>query len=73
LLDCVLISSDEAFRHVVLGILRQPANQARLALDLQVLAEGLNRESVARVLKARPRWSSWTWVSTLQGWGESGF
>jgi len=55
LLDCVLISSDEGFRHVVLGILQQPANQARLALDLQVLAEGLNRESVARVLQARPR------------------
>ena len=55
MLDCVLISSDEGFRHLVLGILRQPANQARLALDLQVLAEGLNRESVARVLEARPR------------------
>jgi pilus assembly protein CpaE len=55
LLDCVLISSDEGFRHVVLGILRQPANQARLALDLQVQADGLNRELVARVLQARPR------------------
>ena len=55
MLDCVLISSDESFRHVVLGILRQPSNQARLALDLQVLAEGLSRESVARVLGTRPR------------------
>jgi pilus assembly protein CpaE len=55
LLDCVLISSDEAFRHVVLGILRQPAYQARLALDLQVLADGLNRESVAKVLQVRPK------------------
>ena len=55
MLDCVLISSDEGFRHVVLGVLQQPANQARLALDLQVLADGLNKESVARILKARPR------------------
>ncbi len=55
MLDCVLISSDESFRHVILGMLRQPANQARLALDLQVLADGLNRESVARVLEARPK------------------
>jgi len=55
LLDCVLISSDEGFRHVVLGILRQPGNQGRLALDLPVLADGLNKESVARVLQARPR------------------
>jgi len=55
LLDCVLISSDEGFRHVILGIFRNPANQARLGLDIQVLAEGLNKESVARVIKARPR------------------
>jgi pilus assembly protein CpaE len=55
LLDCVLISSDEGFRHVVLGIVRQPANQARLALDLEILADGLGKESVARVLKTRPR------------------
>ena len=55
MLDCVLISSDEGFRNTVLGIVRQPANEARLALDLQVLADGLNKESVARVLQARPR------------------
>lgn len=55
MLDCVLVSSDEGFRHVALGIMQQPANQARLALDLQVLADGLNRELVARILQARPK------------------
>jgi len=55
LLDCVLISSDEGFRHTVLGIVGQPKNNARLVLDLQMFADGLDRETVAKVLQAMPR------------------
>lgn len=55
MLDCALISSDEGFRHAVIGILRQPDHNSRLAVDLQATADGLTRDAVAKVLKAAPR------------------
>ncbi len=55
MLDCALISSDEGFRHTVLGLIRQPAAQARLALDLPTTADGISRETVEQVLQAAPR------------------
>lgn len=55
MLDCVLVSSDEAFRHASLGVVRQPAVQARIALDLQVTADGLTRESIGKILEVSPR------------------
>jgi pilus assembly protein CpaE len=55
LLDCALISSDEGFRHTVLGLIRQPEAQARLALDLQTTADGMSRETVAKLVQAAPR------------------
>lgn len=55
MLDCVLISSDEGFRHSVLGIVKQPANQARLVLDLQLSADAVDRVNVGKVLQAQPK------------------
>jgi pilus assembly protein CpaE len=55
LLDCVLISSDEGFRHSVLGILQEPESQARLVLDLPSSADNLDRAEVGRILQATPR------------------
>lgn len=54
MLDCVLISSDESFRHAALGVIRQPESNARLALDLQAFADELNRETVSEILRANP-------------------
>ncbi len=54
MLDCVLISSDEGFRHAVLGIIRQPGNKARVSLDLQLFADALSPEEVSTVLRAKP-------------------
>jgi pilus assembly protein CpaE len=50
-----LISSDENFRHAVLGIVRQPSAQCRLVLDLQSSTGALDRVSAGRVLKAQPK------------------
>lgn len=55
MLECALISSDEGFRHAVLGILRQPDHNARLAIDLQTTADGLTKDAVAKVLRAASR------------------
>lgn len=55
MLDCVLVSSDEAFRHASLGVVRQPAVQARIALDLQVSVDGLTMESIGKILEVSPR------------------
>ncbi len=55
MLDCVLISSDEGFRHSVLGILQEPESQARLVLDLPSSADNLDRAEVGRILQATPR------------------
>lgn len=54
MLDCALISSDEAFRHLVLGLVRQPAAQARLVVDLPESAEELGSEELAKILGAGP-------------------
>ncbi len=50
----MLISSDEGFRHLALGIIREPTNNARLALDIQTLADGLDQEVVQQVMQANP-------------------
>lgn len=50
MLDCVLISADEGFRHAVLGVVRLPKNRARLTLDLQTYGDGLNRDAVSKVI-----------------------
>jgi pilus assembly protein CpaE len=55
MVDCALISSDEAFRHLILGLVRQPAAQARLVLDLQTTAGNLGPDAVKRILSANPR------------------
>ncbi|MGW8267801.1 MAG: AAA family ATPase [Longimicrobiales bacterium] len=55
MLDCVLISSDENFRHAVLGITRQPAAQCRLVLDLQSSAGTLDRVNAGSIIKAQPK------------------
>ena len=55
MLDCVLISSDENFRHAVIGIVGQPGVQSRLVLDLQVSAGSMERVNADRVLKAQPK------------------
>lgn len=55
MIDCVLISSEETFRHAVMGIVGKPANKTRLSLDLKMFAEGLNRDTLGKVLKAKPR------------------
>lgn len=55
MLDCALISSDEAFRHLVLGLVRQPAAQARLVVDLQISADSLDPKGVSQVLDPNPR------------------
>jgi pilus assembly protein CpaE len=54
LLDCALISPDEGFRHAVLGLVRQPKNNARVVLDLQTYAASLDRASLAKVRNAKP-------------------
>ncbi len=55
MLDCVLISSDESFRHSVLGIMQNPAAQSRLVLDLQASAEEIDRANVGRILQSQPK------------------
>lgn len=52
--DCALISSDESFRHAVLAIIRKPANQAKLSLDVQLFADGLNSDVLGKLRKATP-------------------
>ena len=55
MLNCVLISSDESFRHSVLGIMRSPAAQCRLVLDLQASAEDMDRTNTGRIVQAQPK------------------
>ena len=55
MLDCALISSDENFRHAVLGIVRQPAAQCRLVLDLQSSLGAMDPATAGKILKAQPR------------------
>ena len=55
MLDCILISTDEGYRHSVLGILREPEVQDRLVLDLQSSAESLTRAEVGKILQTAPR------------------
>jgi len=53
-LDCVLISSDEGFRHAVMAVIKEPAGQCRLALDIQSSAEDLDQITAGRIVKANP-------------------
>jgi pilus assembly protein CpaE len=55
LFDCVLVSSDESFRRLVLGLVRQPSAPGRVVLELQVSASSLDRQDIGRILKASPR------------------
>jgi pilus assembly protein CpaE len=55
LLDCVLISSDEAFRHAVMGAVRQSAVRAKLALDVSASADAIDRETVDQILELSPK------------------
>jgi pilus assembly protein CpaE len=55
LLDCVLISSDETYRHAVQGIIREPGAQCRLVLDLQSSIGGMDRVSAGKVIGAQPK------------------
>jgi len=50
-----LISSDESFRHSVLGIVKQASTQCRLVLDLQYSAEEVDRVRAGKILQAEPR------------------
>lgn len=54
MLDCVLISSDEGFRHAVMAVVKEPAAQCRLVLDIQAYADNLDQISAGRILKANP-------------------
>ncbi|MBT8395699.1 MAG: AAA family ATPase [Gemmatimonadetes bacterium] len=55
MLECALISSDEAFRHAVFAVMKEAGGQARLVLDLQISAEELDRDTVAKVVQAGPK------------------
>ena len=54
MLDCVLISSDEGFRHAVMAVIKEPAALCRLVLDIQSSAEALDQISTGRIVKANP-------------------
>lgn len=54
MLDCVLISSDEGFRHAVMAVIKEPAAQCRLVLDIQSSADALDQISTGRIVKANP-------------------
>lgn len=54
MVDCVLISSDEGFRHAVMAVIKEPAAQCRLVLDIQAPAESLDQISASRIVKANP-------------------
>lgn len=55
MLDCVLISEDDAFRRQVTELVGRAESNARLVLDLPSTADRLSRESVAGITEARPR------------------
>ena len=55
MLDCVLISQDDAFRRQVTELVGRAESNVHLALDLSSSAEELAREAVARVVAASPR------------------
>lgn len=55
MLDCVLISQDDAFRRQVTDLVGRAESNAQLTVDLPSSAERLSREAVARIVEATPR------------------
>ena len=51
--DCVLVSSDESFRRLVLGLVRQPSAPGRVVLEVQTSASALDRQDIGRILKTK--------------------
>ena len=55
MLNCVLISQDDAFRRQVTDLVGRADSNARLAVDLTVSADRLAREAVSSVVAVSPR------------------